>query len=452
MIETRLRRDASQTGTERELPKDRLYSPLRLGLGYLAGTYILFLLVGQVSAVPNLVKLSGFIALTLASFAIGYHACARRYLRRGPIRTRDLSDGDFRAARRWILASAAYYVAYGLALLSEFGFSGFGSVISAILSPGRSYLNKFDVYERQQAMGETNPAIQLLTLLSVVAAPLVPFAIVYWRRLSLGARIAAVAGIVTYATFFLSIGTLKGLGDILIFAVAGVVVVRLGFWSAKPFARARRASAVALSLTLALGFVAYMAFNQSQRINEIGITSQFEANPVVASVTGEDFARGLSVVAFYPTHGYLGLAYNLESPFVWTGGLGGSRALDSYWAQYTGADSVYESTYPARTEAETGWPALRYWATAYPWFASDLTFPGTILLMGFAGWFFCRFWVQAAFERDRLALLLFAQLALFVAYIPANNQIGTSRTSLITFLVLVGAYVWRGLTTPARRT
>ena len=31
---------------------------------------------------------------------------------------------------------------------------------------------------------------------------------------------------------------------------------------------------------------------------------------------GESFARGVSVVAFYPTHGYLGLAYNLGTPCI----------------------------------------------------------------------------------------------------------------------------------------
>ena len=429
-----------------DTPRDRLYVPLTVSLLYLGGTFALFLVVGQVTEVPNLFNLTAFVALTLAALTIGYRARARRYLRAGQLDVPPVTHEETRSARRWVAVSAAYYALYGLALLLEYGATGISDIVNSITAPGGAYFAKFQVYEQQISTGDKNTAIQLLTLLSVISAPLVPLAVVYWRRLSRGVRTLALLGTAVYASFFLFIGTLKGLGDLLIFAVSGFAVLAFGYWTPKSRERPRKRAVIGATILFTTVFVGYMAFNQSQRLEVGGIASRFEPNPVIASLTGEEFARGVAVVAFYPTHGYLGLAYNLESPFEWSGLRGSSRALDGYWVQYVGGDSAFESTYPARTEARTGWPALMYWSTAYPWFASDLSFPGTILLMGIAGWFLCQVWVQAAFQRDRLALLLFAQLMLFLVYIPANNQIGTSRNSLITFICLVALYAWNRLT------
>lgn len=66
--------------------------------------------------------------------------------------------------------------------------------------------------------------------------------------------------------------------------------------------------------------------------------------------------------------------------------------------------------------------------------------------MGVIGWFMARTWFEAAFERSRLALLFFCQFALLITYLPANNQIGTSCTSLIAFTCLVLVYTVNRMT------
>jgi hypothetical protein len=195
---------------------------------------------------------------------------------------------------------------------------------------------------------------------------------------------------------------------------------------------------------LTVTFVSYMSFNQAQRIEAVGIQRLFQPNPVVTSLLGPDLARGVTATLFYPTHGYQGLAYNLQTDFQWTKGLGSSRALDSYWTQYLQGASQSGSTYPARTEVRTGWPQGQYWATIYPWLASDITFPGTIAFMGLLGWWLAKLWFESVIIRARLSILLLAQALLCIAYIPANNQIGIGRPSLIAFLSLVSLYVLRG--------
>jgi hypothetical protein len=436
-------RDSTATGADAVpveptvLSTRQLYAPMQFAVAYLGGTYLLFLLIGQVTLVPDLVKLTAFVTATVAAVGAGYHLKARTYSRRVVVPVVDRAEvGN---VRTWVLLSAAYFAAFGLALLLSYGATGPADIVRAIADPGAAYFAKFRVYEAQQAAGERNLLIQGLTLMSVLYTPLIPFTVVYWKHLTRAVRLAAVGGAVVYCCFFVFIGTMKGFGDLLVFGLASYLAMAVG--NRRKVVGPHRPRRLLVSVILVLSaFVTYMAFNQAARVAEAGIAERFPPNPVVSAVTGEEFARGLSVISFYPTHGYLGLGHNLDTSFEWTAGLGSSRALDSYWVQYVGGEGASHSTYPARTEMRTGWPAGQYWATIYPWLASDLTFPGAVFLMGVVGWFLARFWYESAFERKRLSLLLFCQLGLLIAFVPANNQLGTGRTSLIAFVSLVVAY------------
>ena len=423
-------------------PEPNLYAPLGASLAYLGGTYLLFLLIGQVGLVPDLTKLTLFIISTLVALTVGYRSAVSHYLK-NPAPPIDAvpQDRAIRAANRWVVVSGLYTGLYGLLLLAEYGAQGIGDVITAILNPGAAYFAKFEVYEMQTATGQANLPLQVLTLLSILSLPLVPFLVTSRRELTPAARMVAFSGIALYASFFLFIGTLKGLGDLVIFAIAGYAVAILGGWRQSRGRALSRRQMVSVLLLLSAAFTGYMAYNQSDRLAQMGVTSSLKSNALVESIAGEGFAHGLAAVGFYPTHGYLGLSYSLDTPFVWTGGRGNSQALDSYLVQYLGTESVYPFTYPARTEARTGWPALRLWSTGYPWFASDLTFPGTVLLMAVVGRLLGKMWIEAAYQRSQLALLFLAQLSIPIVYLPANNQIGTSRTSLIAFTTLSIVYM-----------
>jgi hypothetical protein len=399
--------------------------------------------VGQVDLVADLMGLCAFVLLCVAFFAVGYFLKMRSYS------DFEIGAPDGNEPTGWIKASAAYYAIYGVALLVAYGATGPLAVIDAIRHPGSAYLAKFEVYDLQNATGQSNGTIQLMTLLAVLYTPLIPFLTLYWTNLSRRLRMISVASAGVYASFFLFIGTLKGLGDLLVFLLASYLIRTV--WPGKTSSARSRRRLIALTAIGLTVFVSYMAFNQSQRLQETGIQNRFQPNPVIASVAGENFARGMAVVAFYPTHGYVGLAYNLGTPFEWSGGLGASRALNSYWMQYVGGEGASKTAYPVRTEVRTGWPADAYWSTIYPWLASDLTFPGTVLFMGFLGWFLAKFWYEAAYKRSLLAVLLFCQLILLIAYVPANNQIGTSRTSLIAFICLAAVYVLNRVTSQGRR-
>jgi hypothetical protein len=418
------------------------YAPLQLSLAWLIGTYLLFLVVGQVEQVTNLERLTVFISCTVAAFTIGYLLKMRKLAGRvaGPAPASETLSEE-RMIRRVTLLSGIYFVALALLLLTTTGATGPSSVLNSLLSPGDAYIARIRL-DRQQAAEQKVFGLQILTLFSVLYTPLIPFLILYWRRIGLATRSIGISGILLLASYSLYIATLKGLGDLLVFFVVSILVLAFGNWRENVKSSRLLLTWIAVG-TLILG--AYMAYNQADRVRAFGSEGRFPANPVLSELTTESFARGLSVVAFYPTHGYLGLAKNLELPFEWASGRGSSRALDSYLAQYLGDEGVLAQTYPGRTEVATGWPAGELWSTIYPWLASDLTFPGAVFFMGIVGWWLARLWFEAAYQRSKLSLLLLSQVVILILFVPANNQVGITRTSLIAFISLCALYAIKSL-------
>jgi len=397
--------------------------PRTIALVYLAGTFVAFLLIGRVSEVPNLPLLVGFVVATLVAFAAGY--TLRLRAAQPPVVPLD----RVRPPTFLIGASALYLLALGVAYMRNAGVAGPGDVLNAATNPGAAYFNR--LHSESTAVSVT---VQVLTLTAALYPLLIPLAVFHWRRLSTTARVLTIAGVAAYVAHYVAIGTMKGIGDMVIFFAVSLAakraIDRLEHGQ-RPATRPRRLRMVAVAV---IGmFLGYMTVAQSDRLT-VADSELFPPNPAVAAVVGEDAARGLAATVTYPVHGYLGLAYNLETPFVWTHGLGGSPAAGSYWAQYTGGDSRVSDRYTARTEARTGWPDGMYWSTIYPWLASDLTYPGAVLFMAVVGWFLAKFWQEAVRQKRLLSLSLLCQLAVLIAYVPANNQIGQMRPSLIAFV------------------
>ena len=116
-------------------------------------------------------------------------------------------------------------------------------------------------------------------------------------------------------------------------------------------------------------------------------------------------------------------------------------AVESYRYQYLGGEDYRLLTYPHRTEAATGWPAGMYWATIFPWLASDLSFFGVPFLMFALGFVFARVWMGCLFTDSVLPPAALGLFAVFIAFIPANNQVLMQRQTLWAVLSLIGLWL-----------
>jgi hypothetical protein len=439
-----------------------MWLPLWLALTWMLGTFGAFWLTGLASRVENPGQLCTFIFAATGLFALGYRTRIRG--RAGAAFTAPPPPTDqLRRVRNLIFWAASYDVVFGLIQLDEYGATRPQSILESLQNPALGYANKLQMYHIYEDSGQNNVFIVAMILFGALGAALAPLLVVFWHAISWGLRAFAIAGIGTVGAFYLFIGTQKGIGDAAIMLGAGLIIVyarprdrvsRTGrrLHPGRPKGIRKRHLTIGIATLIVAVFVLYMVYVQKSRASEFGETPITQVSPVMEATFGHETAVGIANSVLYPTHGYLGLAYNLQTPFEWSMGMGSAPTVTSYAVHLFGVDpSQYPQPYPVRTEDLTGWPALMYWATIYPWLASDLTFPGAALFMAVFGWLLAHMWLEAVYSRRILPIVIFGQLCIEIAYIPANNQLAVSSASTIGLATLLVMYTGSGLVRRPRR-
>ena len=111
----------------------------------------------------------------------------------------------------------------------------------------------------------------------------------------------------------------------------------------------------------------------------------------------------------------------------------------SLCANLTGFD-VSGETYPARLE-KYGIDRNVNWHTMYVWYASDLTFPGVVILMFIIGFYFAQSWLGALRGANPYAIAVFTLFLVMILYVPANNQVLSFTPTAFAFPILFAQ--WR---------
>ncbi|MGA5301792.1 hypothetical protein ACPCHT_17820 [Nucisporomicrobium flavum] len=329
--------------------------------------------------------------------------------------------------------------------LNAYGATSPLSVWNNIQNPVTGYLNKFDVYQ-QSAGNSSSPWLVLLFPFGVLGTALVPLLVIHWRDLYGWPRVFGIAGVTLHLSFYLFIGTMKGIGDLVVM-LAGAAMIAMSKMQPRRRSISPRGRALLAIAGIFAILVVFMINNHGSRAEKFGTAGiLMETDPALTEAVGPFTADGLTDVISYPTHGYLGLSFNLGTPFSWSRGLGSSPAAAMFAEQNLGIKP--EPTYPERTEYRTWWPAQRYWATIYPWLASDLTFPGALLFMGLAGWLFASSWHRSISTRRIVPILMFCQLCILILYVPANNQLGMTLESIVGMATLLIIHTARSLPGP----
>ena len=98
-----------------------------------------------------------------------------------------------------------------------------------------------------------------------------------------------------------------------------------------------------------------------------------------------DSSKGVgSMFISYLTQGYYALSMALDEPFVPCYGIGNSYFFTGLSRRFLGPTTISDRTYPARLETY-GWDRFGKWHTFYTWVASDVSFPGVLLVMVLVG-------------------------------------------------------------------
>jgi hypothetical protein len=311
-----------------------------------------------------------------------------------------------------------------------------------ISNVGKAYLRTYAGYERN-----TGSYSLSFIIASVGAAPMfiaTIWGLFYFRQISpLDRLLLALLIVSTLLIFTIGQGKQKQLGDFAIYA-ASLLAIGVG-----AYGRLRRRDIVA-AVTVALVVGLGLSYIVGKRYEAINITSdnvnqhihplmRIRTDSILFSWFGEKLGFSLSILSQYLSSGYYGLSLGLKQDFYWTWFLGGSYSLSVIFDRWLGFPFMYELTYPSRVGQVTGWSESK-WHSLFSWLASDMTYPGALIFLGFVGFFYARVWQESITYKNPFSILLFCLLNVGLVYIPANNQLAHSPGGLATVAVVLVLY------------
>jgi len=305
-------------------------------------------------------------------------------------------------------------------------------ILGAIRDPGQTYA----IYGFHNREGV--PIIEYIRILLALPLSLyLPLSFFYWGRIKRRVLLLSSLIIIGTISMYLAMGTNKGIFDIVLLAISLIIAGDLsGISSLKKFWK------IIISLMGLVAVILFLMFFTSTQSSREGsgakagyfykINRYAELDTVVTRNFSENAKIGWLGLNSYLTQGYYGLYLSLKEPFVPMYGVGNSMFLYRQAARITQNDKILDMPYPMRID-KYGWDGYGNWSSIYPWIASDVSFPGTILVVFFIGRLFALSWLDTLRGKNPFAVVLFGQLLIMLVYFPGNNQVLQGGEGLIAF-------------------
>ena len=319
-----------------------------------------------------------------------------------------------------------------------YAFYVFGGIsLNKALYMAQSYIDTI-AYEK-----EYNRYTQILTYLWGINYFYLPIGIFSIKKMNTVDKVLFILALATELLYSFSMGTMKGIGDVVILAgVSLFLLIKQRGKSRKDITKSKRRKR--LLIIIFIIFVLVFGWTQQGRVELRGKANQnITAGQPQAFVIEEKqwpMPYFTTMLIFYFSHGYTGLAYALKLPFQWTYGVGNSRALTSMIETHLGSTPITDNTYVERLERVYGWRNGGIWPSAFSWIASDITFWLIPVLLFALGYLLCKCMFETVFENSTQALVMGSYLCIFFVYLPCNNQIVQSHTSLFSLVMIAFLY------------
>jgi hypothetical protein len=390
--------------------------------------------------VSNPWQLYTFLFLAQVALFTGYRSALNKQPRSASIRIRIPTIVVVSLVFNYVWIGQTYKVRTG----ESFGLStAIKSVNSGLSDPGSQY----DDRQRNSLVsgGDTTVIDYVNLLLYPLFWLAFPLGVFFWKQLPVLVRVALVGWIVIDLFMWIATGTNKGIADYVLL-LPWLLVAR------KPamLMKIRPRNVIVIGLIAIIGFAALFAFFSSGMLGRSGgsVTTMYDYGADISADPDNLALRYLpprlqgTLASFtsYFIQGYYGLSLALQQPFVFCYGVGNSFFLEGL-SRHVVATPIITRTYPARIEG-TGWEAYRNWHSIYPWIASDLSFPGTLVFMFVIGRLFALVWLDVAFCRNHWAVCLLPLLLTMLFYVPANNQVLAFPGSALPFWALLCVWLY----------
>lgn len=405
--------------------------PLLLLEAYLTVTVLLFAFGPYDYPIRHPNELYGFLIGVQVALAVGYLLVAH-------------------ARPKVVSASPTRMVIGGLVVLGalfplvSYGRTGnwIPDVVGGFNDPGNAYRMAHEFADRGG-----NAGTYLRILLAPALAMAFPLGVFYWSALGRASRIALVLLWVGTLLISVATGQRRDFADLLIFAPL------LGFatnWAGATRYRPQTLLAIALAAVAGLVLLAvYFVYSHSKRVGEeaaqaavhVRLRTPPDPENFVLQALPPSLRPGAVGLMFYTSGGYYGLSLAMGREFKPMYGAGHSMFLTRNVSKVLKDPTFERRSYPVQISDRDGITYPVYWSTAYPFFASDVTFAGVVLLAGIFGSLFGLSWVDVLGGRNPFAVVFFAHMAILLFYLPATNRMLQDGDSLLTFYFWLGAWL-----------
>ena len=301
-------------------------------------------------------------------------------------------------------------------------------------SPGMAYQDSGLLRESSQPLVE---------YIRIAAGPLLgmvlPLTVFYWSRLSWANRALGVAATLSTVALFIAMATNKALADtVLLVPILTFTAVLAGQL------QLNKRKLILFAGVALVAFFCFLLFFSRSIVDRQGSAIRYNYFVATggsvdteniwirhANETATEIIVGLD---YYLAPGYYALSLSLQEPFIPMFGVGNSIFLNRQAARLLNDPSIEKMPYPFRIE-KYGWSGLGLWSSIYPWIASDVSFPGVIVVVFLIGRLFALSWQDTLVGANPYAIVMFSQFVIMLLYFPANNQLVQSGEGFTAFWI-----------------
>lgn len=317
----------------------------------------------------------------------------------------------------WIVVTSVLLAISSTVNITTF-YSSVSEIMNLILQPGTAYEHvKFLIRNGQvnepSLGGLYGPVI---TMLSFTKYLLFGWTVLYWSSLPKSVRAIALSSMFYYLLQVVLIGAMVNIATV---AISTLVVV-----SAKSSLGDKKHKRRILTLGFVFAALALILLSFFRGAREEQAVSFVDRLLI-----------GFDGLIYYVSHGYVGLGFSFQQPFVFTNG---ETIFYGFSRLFT--ETLSPDSYLVRSQEVTGWSATQLWSTAVPWLASDITFIGVPIVLLLAGIWAGRLWKKSISNLDPFALLVLGQISIAIFFFPANNHLFQTFANASGFTLIILMY------------
>lgn len=423
--------------SEQVINKSLLKFPLKILTTFLIITLIMFTFSPWDWKIPNTTTFYIFNISVILAFILGYKLAFSNYKYNIEKKIKIEKWLNYSFVISLIAIYPRFLVFHKVTFISPIEI--INKIILGIFLPAQAYSDKHAAESIYNTL--SNP-VALLNMLSV---PFIYFTLFtgfyYWEKLGRWQKIAYSIVLISHISLYLSIGTNKGIFDLVIvfpflLLAKNPNLLKL---SKKNFTL-KRIVLIFIAITLIFSALNFFTKGNKDRKSDYfyydsSRNKSVNFDAAILNVIPDSLVDPYISLDSYLTQGYyaVGLAMNMEH--LPTYGFGNSFFFTSLGEKILGKNYIVNRTYQHRIEKEHGYSHFGKWHSIYVWLANDFSFYFVPLIIFLIAYFFATAWIDLIVYKNMFSVIMVSLFFIMIFYFPANNQIIGYQGSAMTFIL-----------------